>query len=119
MGRLGITPLSIRVVPERLVDHVGSRPFAYVVSFGAKESPVHVVAVAVTLDGAAVDCSRVGGSTRRNIGTQPLVTLVWPPSDDAGEFARYTVIADGRASVNGDAVVVEVQSAILHRPADV
>ena len=78
-----------------------------------------MVAVAVTLDGAAVDCSRVGGSTRRNIETQPLVTVVWPPHEDATEFARYTVIADGRASINGESVVVDVESAILHRPADV
>lgn len=116
---MGIAPLSIRVEPEHLVDHVGRRPFAYVVSSGSGDSPVHVVAVAVTLDGAAVDCSRVGGSTRRNIQTQPRVTLVWPPYEDPSEFARYTVIADGRAATNGDAVVVEVASAILHRPADV
>lgn len=111
--------MSIRVEPARLVDHVGRRPFAYVVSSGSGDSPVHVVAVAVTLDGPAVDCSRVGGSTRRNIETQPRVTLVWPPHEDPSEFARYTVIADGRASVQGEAVVVDVESAILHRPADV
>lgn len=111
--------MSIRVEPSQLVDHVGRRPFAYVVSSGSGESPVHVVAVAVTLDGAAVDCSRVGGSTRRNIETQPLVTVVWPPHEDATEFARYTLIADGRASIHGESVIVEVESAILHRPADV
>ncbi|MFM8483676.1 MAG: pyridoxamine 5'-phosphate oxidase family protein [Actinomycetota bacterium] len=111
--------MSIRVEPSQLVYHVGRRPFAYVVSSGSGESPVHVVAVAVTLDGAAVDCSRVGGSTRRNIGSQPRITLVWPPHEDATEFARYTVIADGRASINGESVIVEVESAILHRPADV
>lgn len=111
--------MSIRVEPARLVEHVGLRPFAYVVSSGSAESPVHVVAVTVTLDGATVDCSRVGGSTRRNIGLQRRVTLVWPPHEDATEFARYTVIADGRASMDGETVMVEVESAILHRPADI
>jgi len=111
--------LSIRVEPSQLVDHVGRRPFAYVVSSGSGDSPIHIVAVAVTLDGAAVDCSRVGGSTRRNIESRPHVTLVWPPYEDTGEFARYTVIADGRASMIGEAVVVDIESAILHRPADV
>lgn len=111
--------MSVRVEPAQLVDHVGRRPFAYVVSSGSGESPVHVVAVVVGVDGATVDCSRVGGSTRRNIGSRPRVTVVWPPHEDATDFARYTVIADGRASMNGETVIVDVESAILHRPADV
>jgi hypothetical protein len=118
--------LSIRVVPDQVIDHAGHRPFAYVVSTrddASLQLRAHVIAVVVDINGAEVDCSRVGGSTRRNVATNSNVTLIWPPISRSNEYAgsneydSYTLIADGQASVRDETVVVTVSSAILHRPA--
>lgn len=105
--------------PSRIADHADQRSFAYVISvkneLGGPQ--VHVIAVTVEIDGARVDCSRVGGSTRRNIAVNPQVTVMWPPKSGTAEFDEYTLIADGQAKVDGDSVFVEIDSAILHRPA--
>lgn len=118
-----ILRVSIRVEPERLAEHADVRPFAYVVTMGSSEDKahVHVIATAVTVSGALVTCKAVGNSTRRNIGINSSVTLIWPPAPtdggESGPYDRYTLIADGYGSMDGESVVVSVDGAILHRPA--
>jgi len=111
--------LSIRVEPEHIAVHAGRRSFAYVISTkdDADGSRVHVIAVAVEIDGSQVDCSRVGGSTRRNIAVNANVTVMWPPISGTAEYDDYTLIADGQARLDHDNVIVTINSAILHRPA--
>lgn len=111
--------MSIRVVPANISDYADHRFFAYVIS--TKDDPsgsqVHVIAVAVEINGDHVDCSRVGGSTKRNIADNAKVTLVWPPITGSKEYDDYTLIADGHALLDDDNVIVTIGSAILHRPA--
>lgn len=111
--------MSIRVEPENISDYADHRLFAYVIS--TKDDPsgsqVHVIAVTVEINGSLVDCSRVGGSTKRNIADNAKVTLIWPPIAGAKEYDDYTLIADGHALINDDKVIVTIGSAILHRPA--
>lgn len=113
--------MSIRVEPDDLADHADHRPFAYIVTVGPHDSSsrLHVMAVRVAVQGATVTCDRVGNSTRRNIDTEPSVTVVWPPLPNGGPgpHDHYTLIADGRGTVHGESVRVEVDAAILHRPA--
>lgn len=47
-----------------------------------------------------------------NIARDPRVTLVWASPKHHG----WTLIVDGTATVNGDAIVVEIDHGILHRP---
>lgn len=109
--------MSVLVGPEDLEHHVPLRPFAYVIS--SSSDGVHVIAVRVEVRDGILDCSRVGSSTRRNIGDDPRVTVVLPPAlhptDD--EFGEYSLVIDGTARSSGDSVLVDVRSAVLHRPA--
>lgn len=54
-----------------------------------------------------------GVQARANIAAQPAVTVVWPPRD----FHGFTLIVDGSAALDGDAIVITPAKAILHRPA--
>lgn len=51
-------------------------------------------------------------SMRRNVGADPHVTLVWPATQHHG----WTLIVDGMAGADHDALRVSVASAMLHRP---
>jgi len=54
-----------------------------------------------------------GGGSRRNVGANPVVTLLFPPLQPRG----YTLLVDGEAVVEGDDVRVTPSGAVLHRPA--
>lgn len=112
--------MSIRVTPVDLSEHLAGRPFAYVVSAG--ESGPKVVAQVCRVTGSQVRVADVGRGTAANIERDPHVTLVWPPVDSPShDLDRYSLIADGVASVDDDDgrsdLVIEVSGAILHRPA--
>jgi hypothetical protein len=47
------------------------------------------------------------------VAQHPDVTLVWPPSKPGG----YTLIVDGRGELEGDALTIVPDRAVLHRPA--
>lgn len=111
-----MSTVSIPVIPSAIEPHIAARPFAYVMT--SADSGIHVVAVRVEVCGQDIDCSRVGKSTRRNIAADPRVTIVCPPAhDDGDEHFDYSLVIDGVARVIGEQVVVEVRSAVLHRPA--
>lgn len=111
--------MSVRLEPDRVADYANRRPFAYVVSTASDNGGIraHVIAVVVTIDGERLDCSRVGGTTRRNIATNRNVTVVWPPISGPEKYDDYTLIADGQAHIEDDLVIVVIEAAILHRPA--
>lgn len=119
--------MSIRVEPSELEAAATAHgPAAYVVTVGGDGRP-RVVHVAVTVEGSSVTC-HPGRSTRRNVAAGSPVTLVWPPATDG-----FSLIADGTGRTGGDAshdphdddgtdegagvLVVEVTSAVRHRPA--
>lgn len=108
---MGFAPLSIPVAPAELAQHLDGRRFVYLISVADSRS--HVVALVPDVDDERVTFASAGNTTRRDIANNPVVTLVWPPS----ESSEYSLVADGRAVVDGDGVRVTVEKAVLHRPA--
>jgi hypothetical protein len=104
--------VSIEVRIDELPGVVGERgPDAYLVS--VRDTRPHVVAVSV----AVRDGDLVVGSGRRtamNIADRPLVTLLWPVTD---QHPKHSLLVDGtaRASEDGAWLVITPTSAILHR----
>jgi hypothetical protein len=109
--------MSVPVGPDSIGQHILGRPFAYVISMST--TGAHVIAVQVELWEGHLDCSRVGRSTRRNVVDNPTVTVVFPPARDYGDddYGSYSLLVDGTAAELGDRLVVEIRSAVLHRPA--
>jgi hypothetical protein len=73
---------------------------------------VKVVTVDPTYD-AGLRVAGPGRGTLANLATNPTVTLVFPPPEPRG----HSLLVDGTARVEGEDVVVEPTSAVLHRPA--
>lgn len=104
--------MSIKVETGSIAETMAGFAFAYLLTLGTAPRP-HVVAVGVASAGGSLRVSEVGRSSRRNIGDNDAVTLLWPPREAGG----YSLIVDGTASVQGDEVVVVPERAVLHRPA--
>jgi hypothetical protein len=58
-----------------------------------------------------------GRSSVANIERASAVALVWPPAPIASEHPEYSIVADGTATIDDESVVVEVVTAVFHRPA--
>jgi hypothetical protein len=104
--------MSVKVDLEKLADTLADYPFAYLVTVG-DDFRAHTVAVDPALADGSLRIGAVGNSTRRNASAHPDVTLVWPPRDAGG----YSLIVDGRATVDDDGLAVAPTGAVLHRPA--
>lgn len=109
--------MSVPVEPDAIERHILGRPFAYVISMSSDGA--HVIAIQAELRGEHLDCSQVGTSTRRNVADNPTVTVVFPPAREYGddEYGEYSLVIDGSALHDGDRLLVEIRSAVLHRPA--
>ncbi|HWJ80713.1 MAG TPA: pyridoxamine 5'-phosphate oxidase [Nocardioides sp.] len=77
------------------------------------EGRVKVVTIDPEHDGSGLRIPGPGRGTLANVGANPTVTLVFPPRQTHG----YSLIVDGTARADGEDVVVEPASAVLHRPA--
>jgi len=108
---VGIAPLSIPVEPHDIGQQLHDRPFSYLITVCDGRS--HVVALVPEVDGAVLRFVSTGKTSRRDVEANPFVTVVWPPS----ETSEYSLIADGRATVNGEGLSIVVGRAVLHRPA--
>lgn len=104
--------MSVKVDLDRLADAIADFAFAYLVTVG-DDFRAHTVAVDPVLEHGMLRVGSTGNSTRRNAGSHPAVTMVWPPRDPGG----YTLIVDGTARVADEGVTVEPTGAVLHRPA--
>ena len=104
--------MSVKVDLDTLDEALAEFSFAYLVTVG-DDYRAHTVAVAPALTDGALHLGSAGNSTRRNASAHPDVTLVWPPREPGG----YTLIIDGRATVDGDAVRIQPTGAVLHRSA--
>jgi len=117
---MGHAPVSIGVVPDALAERTIGRPFAYLITVGPEGAP-HLLAVRVEVRGSAVRCASVGSTGRGNVERTTRATLLWPPIDatvnSRDEHRAYSLIADGTAGLEGEIVVVNVERAVLHRPA--
>ena len=104
--------MSIPVAVTDLADAMAQRPYAYLLTVSDDGRP-HAVAVVPTLAAGELTME-VGRRTTGNAAARPeSVSLVWPPSVPG----EYSLIADGRARVENDRVVVTPTKAVLHRPA--
>jgi hypothetical protein len=104
--------MSIPVAVPDLAEAMKQRPYAYLLTVSDDGRP-HAVAVVPSVASGLLSME-VGRRTASNAQARPeSVSLVWPPSVPG----EYSLIADGRAVVEGTRVVVTPTKAVLHRPA--
>jgi hypothetical protein len=104
--------MSVKVELGELATTLADFDVAYLVTV-SDEGRSHVLSVWAepTDDGLVVD--GVGRHTQANAIAHPDVTLVFPPLEPGG----YTLLVDGRASVDETTVTITPAKAILHRAA--
>lgn len=107
--------MSIAVPIPELFDEVDRWGWCYLVTVSDDGRP-HLVSLRPIVDGDARSLRFEAGSGRaaRNSLARPEVTLVFPPASHSDGFS---LVVDGRASVDGVHVDVEPTWAVLHRPA--
>jgi hypothetical protein len=104
--------MSIRVELSQLRDIAARQaPFAYLLTVSDDES-AHAVAITPRIGAGSITCS-VGNRSTQNALTRPKVSLVWPPA----EPGDYSLIVDGRASLDGEVMEITPERAVRHRPA--
>ncbi|MEL7158857.1 MAG: pyridoxamine 5'-phosphate oxidase family protein [Actinomycetota bacterium] len=119
--------MSIRVPLEELAAAIAERGAGYLLTAAGSHRP-HAMHLTFTVEPAEEEGAGgrvalralIGRSAAANIGAQPEVTLLWPPSEDGG----YSLIVDADARVEGTpdgdqppTVVAMPIGAVLHRPA--
>ena len=102
--------MSIAVALEDLPGKLAEYSWCYLVTSG-EERP-HLLAVKPSMVQAGLRCE-TGHSSRANVLRNPLVVLMFPPSQPDG----MSLIVDGEGEVNGDGVVIRPTWAVLHRSA--
>ena len=102
--------MSIAVALEDLPGKLAEYSWCYLVTSG-EERP-HLLAVKPSMVQAGLRCE-TGHSSRANVVRNPLVVLMFPPSQPDG----MSLIVDGEGEVNGDGVVIRPTWAVLHRSA--
>lgn len=104
--------MSQEVAVTELATVLDRFAFAYLATI-AEQRRTHIVAVRPVLVGNTFRIAEPGRTTCRNLGQQPAVTLVWPPSD----AEHYSLIVDGIGRLDGHDLIVAPTRAVLHRPA--
>jgi hypothetical protein len=104
--------VSIRVELGELRD-VASRqtPFAYLLTV-SDDASAHAVAITPRIGEGTISCD-AGNRSCANARARPNVSLLWPPARPGD----YSLIVDGRASVDGSIVQIVPVRAVRHRPA--
>ena len=104
--------MSIRVELSELHEIAARQmSFAYLLTVSDDES-AHAVAITPHVGDGVVTCS-VGNRSTQNALARPNVSLLWPPA----EPGDYSLIVDGRASLDGSMMEITPQRAVRHRPA--
>ena len=111
-GRTYGAVMSINVSLQHLADTLTRYHFAYLLTIGDNQR-AHVVAVHPTRANDTLLIANAGRKTHANLTAQPLVTLVWPPTNPSD----YSLIVDGVASMHDDKLAITPTRAVLHRPA--
>ena len=114
---MGDSPLSVKIEPTHIVEHLAGREFVYLITNSNERS--HVVALRPLMTQNIARFANTGRTPLANVGANSSVTLTWPPCDSTQthEHAKYSVVADGAARLDGDVIVVTITNAVLHRPA--
>lgn len=102
--------MSIAVDPEDLAAAVADFGSAHLLSTDGTR--VRTVCADVSLADGVFHAPR-SKSTAKNVGTNPVVTLLFPPTEHHG----YSLIVDGTAEDTGEELLVTPTNAVLHRPA--
>jgi hypothetical protein len=89
----------------------GQAPFAYLLTV-SDDASAHAVAITPNIGTDTITCD-AGNRSCANARQRPNVSLLWPPArpDD------YSLIVDGRASVEGSTVTITPERGVRHRPA--
>jgi hypothetical protein len=104
--------MSLKVELGELATTLADFDVAYLVTV-SDEGRSHVLSVWAEPTDAGLVVEGVGRHTQENAAVHPDVTLVFPPLESGG----YTLLVDGRASVDGTTVTIAPTKAILHRAA--
>ena len=114
---MGDSPLSVKVEPTLIGEYLAGREFVYLITNSNERS--HVVALRPEMLNDIARFSNTGRTPLANVAANSLVTLTWPPCDQlqSHEHSKYSLIADGLATVDDDELVVTITNAVLHRPA--
>ena len=102
--------MSIAVALDELIDKLVDYPWCYLVTSGEDRPHLLAVKPSVVEEGLRLE---TGHSSRANVVRNPLVVLMFPPSQPDG----MSLIVDGEGEVNGDGIVVRPTWAVLHRSA--
>ena len=104
--------MTILVPLEQLAATLEHFASASLVTLTADTWPkIHTVDPVV--DGDALRVVSPAPSVYRNVATNPLVTLIWQPTVHHG----HTLLVDGWAVTDGEALRIRIDHAMLHRPA--
>ena len=114
---MGDAPLSIKIEPTLIGEHLAGREFVYLITNSNERS--HVVALRLELTNNIARFANTGRTPLANVAANSSVTLTWPPCDatQTHEHSKYSLVADGIAVVEGDEVLVTITNAVFHRPA--
>jgi hypothetical protein len=109
--------LSIKIEPTLIGEHLAGREFVYLITNSNERS--HVVALRPVLTNNIARFVNTGRTPLANVAANSSVTLTWPPCDQSQshEHSKYSLVADGAATIEGDELVVSITSAVFHRPA--
>lgn len=100
-------PVDVTTLGEQMAGHA----FCYLLTVGDDDRP-HAVAVRPVLTDGVLS-AEAGRRTCANAASRPAVSLVFPPATPG----EYSLIVDGRASIDGELVRIVPSRAVLHRPA--
>ena len=109
--------MSVKIEPTHIVEHLAGREFVYLITNSNERS--HVVALRAELVGNEARFTNTGRTPLANVVANSSVTLTWPPCDSTQthEHAKYSLVADGEATIEGDELLVRITNAVFHRPA--
>ena len=109
--------MSVKIEPTHIGEHLAGREFVYLITNSKERS--HVVALRPLLTNNIACFASTGRTPLANVAANSSVTLTWPPCDSTQthEYAKYSLVADGIATVEGDELLVTITNAVFHRPA--
>ena len=104
--------MSIVVDLERLGETLAEYPFGYLLT--TSRGAVKAVTISASVVDGEVDIPVGSGGSADNLASNPVATLLFPPTEPHG----YSLIVDGTASATDRGFRLTPAKAVLHRPAD-